>query len=85
MLSTFKRDLLKISVDLQTAFAAEARLAGGQWLKERLNAVKLRMFGVGTPAPTVDRPVRQHLAELYTSKWQHIACSDSGFHLFNKL
>jgi hypothetical protein len=43
----FKHDLLKISVDLQTAFAADTHLAEGQWLKELLNVVKLRMFRVG--------------------------------------
>jgi hypothetical protein len=36
-LFTLKYDLLKISVDLQTAFAAETHLAEGQWLKEQLN------------------------------------------------
>jgi hypothetical protein len=41
---TFKCKLLKISVDLQTAFAAKTRLAGGQWLEEQLNAINLRMF-----------------------------------------
>jgi site-specific DNA-adenine methylase len=35
-----KHDLLKISVDLQTAFAADTHLAEGQWL----NVIKLRMF-----------------------------------------
>jgi hypothetical protein len=43
-LFTFKYDLLKISVDLQTAFAVKTRLAEGQWLKEQLNVLKLRMF-----------------------------------------
>jgi hypothetical protein len=33
---------------LQTAFAAETHLAEGQWLKEQLNLVKLRMFRAGT-------------------------------------
>jgi hypothetical protein len=37
-----KHDLLKISVDLQTAFAEDTHLAEGQWLKEQLNMVKLR-------------------------------------------
>jgi hypothetical protein len=36
-----RHDLLKISVDLQTAFAADTHLAEGQWLKEQLNVVKL--------------------------------------------
>jgi hypothetical protein len=38
-LFTLKYDLLKISVDLQTASAADTRLAEGQWLKEQLNVV----------------------------------------------
>jgi hypothetical protein len=33
---TLKHDLLKISVDLQTTFAAETHLAERQWLKEQL-------------------------------------------------
>jgi hypothetical protein len=36
-----KHDLLKISLDLQTVFAADTHLAEGQWLKERLNVVEL--------------------------------------------
>jgi hypothetical protein len=56
----FKDDLLKLSVDLQTAFAAETHLAEGQWLKEQLNAVKLRMFRVGTRMPTVSRTEGQY-------------------------
>jgi hypothetical protein len=48
-----KTDLLKISVDLQTACAADTHLAEGQWLKEQLNVVTLRMFRVGMP--TVSR------------------------------
>jgi hypothetical protein len=51
----FKHDLLKISVDLQTAFAADTHLAEGQWLKEQLNVVELRMLRVGTRMPTVSR------------------------------
>jgi hypothetical protein len=39
-----RRGLLKISINLQTAFAADTHLAEGQWLKEQLNVVKLRMF-----------------------------------------
>jgi hypothetical protein len=38
-LFTLQYDLLKISVDLQTAFAAETHLAEGQRLKEQLNVV----------------------------------------------
>jgi hypothetical protein len=55
-------DLLKISIDLQTALAADAHLAEGQWLKEQLNVVKLRMFRVGTRRPTVFRTEGQYLA-----------------------
>jgi hypothetical protein len=41
-LFTLKHDLLKISVDLQTALAAETHLAEGQWLTyNRPLAVKL--------------------------------------------
>jgi hypothetical protein len=36
-----KYEVLKISVHLQTAFAAETLLAEGQWQKEQLNVVKL--------------------------------------------
>jgi hypothetical protein len=38
-----KHVLLKISVDLHTAFAAGTHLDEGQWLKEQLNMVKLRV------------------------------------------
>jgi hypothetical protein len=47
-LLNLKYYLLKISIDLKTAFAVDTHLAEGQWLKEQLNAVKLRMFRVGT-------------------------------------
>jgi hypothetical protein len=50
-----KRGLLKMSVDLQTAFPADTHLAEGQWLKEQLNVIKLRMFRAGTRIPTVSR------------------------------
>jgi hypothetical protein len=56
-----KRDLLKISIDLQTALAADTHLAEGQWLKEQLKVVKLRMFRVGTRRPTVTRTEGQYL------------------------
>jgi hypothetical protein len=65
-LFTLKYDLLKISVDLLTAFAAETHLAEGQWLKEQLNVVKLRMFRVGTRMPTVSRTEGQCLVPLKT-------------------
>jgi hypothetical protein len=63
-LSKLKHDVLKISVDLQTAFAADTHLAEGQWLKEQLNVVKLRMFGVGTRMPTVSRTDGKYLMSL---------------------
>jgi hypothetical protein len=50
-----KHDLLKISVGLETAFAADTNLAEGQWLKEQLSVVMLHMFRVGTRMPTVSR------------------------------
>jgi hypothetical protein len=65
-LSTLKYDLLNISVDLQTAFAAETHLAEGQWLKEQLNVLKLRMFRVGTRMLTVFRTEGQYLVSLKT-------------------
>jgi hypothetical protein len=43
-----KYELLKISVHLQTVFAAETQLAEGQWLQEQLNIIKLPMFRVET-------------------------------------
>jgi hypothetical protein len=54
-LLTFKREFLKISVELQTTFKPEARLAEEQWLKEQLNMVKLRMFRAGTRMLTISR------------------------------
>jgi hypothetical protein len=59
-----KHDLLKISVDLRIAFAADTHLAEGQWLKEQLNVVKLRMFRVGTRMQTVSRTEGQYLVPL---------------------
>jgi hypothetical protein len=47
-LFTLKHELLKISVDLQTGFTAGTHLAEGQWLEERVNLVKLRMFRAET-------------------------------------
>jgi hypothetical protein len=61
-----KHDLLKISVDLQTAFAAETHLAEGQWLKEQLKVVKLRMFRAGTQMLTVSRADGQCLVPQKT-------------------
>jgi hypothetical protein len=59
-----KDGLLKLSVHLQTAFAAETRLDEGQWLKEQLNIVKLRMFRVGSRMSTVSRTEGQHLVPV---------------------
>jgi hypothetical protein len=61
-----KHDLLKISIDLQTALAADTHLAEGQWPKEQLNVVKLRMYRVGTRRPTVTRTEGQYLVPLKT-------------------
>jgi hypothetical protein len=55
-----KHDLLKISIDLQTALAADTHLAEGQWLTEQLNLVKLGMFRVRTRRPTVSRTEGQY-------------------------
>jgi hypothetical protein len=61
-----KHDLLKISADLQTPFAADTHLAEGQWLKKQLKVVKLRMFRVGTRMPSVSRTEGQYLVPLKT-------------------
>jgi hypothetical protein len=61
-----KHALVKIALDLQTAFAADTHFAEGQWLKEQLNAVNLRMFRVGTRRPTVSRTEGQCLVSLET-------------------
>jgi hypothetical protein len=59
-LRQLRRDSLKISVNLQTSLAADTNPAEGQWLKEQLNVVKLRMFRVGTRRPTVSRTEGQY-------------------------
>jgi hypothetical protein len=59
-------DLLKISIDLQIALAADTHLAEGQWLKEQLNVLKLRMFRVGTRRPTVSRAEGQYSIQFNT-------------------
>jgi hypothetical protein len=69
MLFTLKYDLLKISIYLQTAFAAETHLAEGQWLKEQLNVLNLRMFRVGTRMPTVSRTDGHCLVPLKTCSY----------------
>jgi hypothetical protein len=61
-----KHDLPKISVDIQTSFAADTHITKGQWLMEQLNVVKLCMFRVGTRMPTVSRTERQYLVPLKT-------------------
>jgi hypothetical protein len=63
---TLKYDLLKISLDLQTAFAAKTHLAEGQWLKEQLNLTKLSVLRVGTRMPNVSRAEGQCLVPLKT-------------------
>jgi hypothetical protein len=65
-LFALKYDLLKISVYSRTALAAETHLAAGQWLKEQLNVLKLRMFRVGTRMPTVSRTDGHCLVPLKT-------------------
>jgi hypothetical protein len=62
----FRHELLKVSVDVQTAVAVETHLAEGQWLKEQLNMVKLHMFRVGTRMPAISRGEGQHIAPLKT-------------------
>jgi hypothetical protein len=62
----FKHDLLKISVHLIISFAADTHLAEGQWLKEQLNVVKLRIFRVGTRMPAVSMREGQYLVPLKT-------------------
>jgi hypothetical protein len=85
-----KNDLLKLSLNLQTAFAADTHLAEGQWLKEQLNVVKLRMFRVGTRMPTVSRTERQYLVPLKTfiknnaSKCRRLICSVCRFNFSNR-
>jgi hypothetical protein len=61
-----KHDLLKISIDLQTALAADTHLAEGQWPKKQLNVVKLGMFRVGTRMPDVSWTEEQYLVPLKT-------------------
>jgi hypothetical protein len=65
-LFALKHELLKITADVQTAFATDTHLAEGQWLKEQLNVLKLRMFRVGTRMSTVSRTDGQCLVPLKT-------------------
>jgi hypothetical protein len=60
----FKLEFLKISVDLQSASAAETHLAEGQWLEVQLNVVKLCMYRVGTRMLTVSRTEGQYLVPV---------------------
>jgi hypothetical protein len=59
-----KHDLVKISLDLHTAFAADTHLAEEQWLKEQLNVVKLCIFRVGTRLPTVFNQNRRRVQTM---------------------
>jgi hypothetical protein len=61
-----KYELLKISTDLQTEFAAETHLAVRQWLEKQLNTERFQMFRVGTRKPTASRAEGQNLAPLKT-------------------
>jgi hypothetical protein len=61
-----KYELLKISTNLQTKFAAETHLSVGQWLEEQMNIQKFRIFPVGTRKPTVSRTGGQNLVPLKT-------------------
>jgi hypothetical protein len=49
---------LKVLMDLQTALAAEAHPAAGQWLQEQLDTDKLRELRAGTRTPTASRTGR---------------------------
>jgi hypothetical protein len=60
-LHTLKHELLKISLRLQTEFAAETHLAEGQRLEEQANAAKLGMFRAGTRMPAVSSAEEEHL------------------------
>jgi hypothetical protein len=53
-----------MSVDLQTALAAEKHRAEVQCLEEQQNVIKLRMFQAGTRAPAPSNRKGQHLALL---------------------
>jgi hypothetical protein len=51
---------------LPTAFAAEIHLVEGQWLKEKLNMVRLCTFRVGRRMPDVSRTKGQHTVPVET-------------------
>jgi hypothetical protein len=61
-----KYNLLKISINSQTEFAATTHLAVGQWAEEQLNLDNFRMFREGTRKPTLSRTEGQNLAPLKT-------------------
>jgi hypothetical protein len=61
-----KYELVQISANLRTEFAAEKHLPVGQLLEEQLNIEKFRMFRVGTHKPTASRTEGQNLAPLNT-------------------
>jgi hypothetical protein len=46
-------EILKISVDLQTAVTTETHLAEGKWLKEQLSLMQLHVFRVAIQMATV--------------------------------
>jgi hypothetical protein len=60
MLFKFKQKFLKISVELQTALAAEAQSAEEKCLKEQLNLKKLVTFRAGTRISSVSSVERQY-------------------------
>jgi hypothetical protein len=55
-----------MSTNLQTAFAAKAYLAEGQWLEEQMNMVKLlvHVFRAGVRMSTVSMSEGRHLAPI---------------------
>jgi hypothetical protein len=55
ILLIFKFEFLNISVDLQTAFAAETRRTEGQWLAEQQKVIKIHVFRIGTRMQTSSR------------------------------
>jgi hypothetical protein len=61
-----KCNLLKISINSQTEFAATTHLAVGQWAEEQLNVENFRLFQGGTRQPTASRTEGQNLAPLKT-------------------
>jgi hypothetical protein len=66
-LFTIKHDLLKISTDLQTAFAAETHLAEGQWLKEQLNVVKYAPSAIALPSGNTNADSLQDKGAIFSA------------------